>query len=192
MELDVLKVECSHQGLPCMDEHWESMSYEDKFKELSKVILETKGYHPHRNSKMFRTISFEIKQSVSLENVIELSYRIKDKFDVKCFQVSIDRYNNVAYMLFVWLDDDYNSIVFSSYDWQMLSVKVLRYLNLPRPNLNKSLTRYFLLDAFETNSQIYRNQIEVLFRNSGIPGINYTLIHDALIYAEYMCKGEVK
>ena len=192
MELEFLKEERFEDDLPAFSENWKACSFQDKRSELEKKLIQSTGYGLHQNVKAFRKLSFIIKKSVGLERVIELSIYLRKKFSLDCFQIGIDDIHHRAHMLFLWMNENGERLVLTAYDWTKLTVCVIRFLNFPRPELSKSLTRYFLQDAYEMNTETFRTQIDVLFHAKKIPGLNYTLIQDALIYAEYMCKGQCK
>lgn len=192
MELEFLKEERYEEDLPTLTQNWKACTFQEKRTELEEKIKKATGYGLHQNMKAFRQLSFTIKKSVDLEKVIELSIYLRKKFSLDCFQIGIDRKHNRAHMLFLWMHSDGKRIVLTGYDWTKLTVCVIRFLNLPRPELSKSLTRYFLQDAFEQDAATFRAQIDILFHARKISGLNYTLIQDALIYAEYMCKGQCK
>ena len=191
MELDFLKLTKGEENLRRMEEYWESSSYEKKLFDVSKDFFERKKYAPLGNMKIFRVLSFYIKASVKMEQIRSLCSIIKEKYQIECFQISIDREDNRAYLQFVWLNRDYESVVFSSYDWKKFTVLIIRYLNLPRPSCTRQLVKYFLRDAYEYDADIFQKQLDIPF-HSKIEGLNYGLIQDALTYSEYMCIGDLK
>ena len=105
--------------------------------------------------------------------------------------ISIDREDNRVYLQFVWLNEEYDSIILTPFDWKKITVLIIRYLNLPRPASTKPLVKYYLKDAYEYDQEIFNKQLEVLFQ-AKVKGLNYGLIQDALQYAEGMCRGELK
>lgn len=191
MYSEIISVEKMTEGLDKLSEYWESASFEAKDKETRARFKSVKGYLPHPNLKMYRQVSFKIKASVSVDDIRSLAKVIRQRYKLDCFQVSVNRPTNEAHMLFVWLDEEMNGIVFTDFDYKKLAVLILRYLNLPRPAVMTPLVKFFLKDAYMLNEDVFSQQLDVLF-HTRIPGINYSLLADALRYAESMCKGELK
>lgn len=191
MELEFLSLTRSEKNLEKLDEYWESSSYEDKFFSISREFYKKKKYTPLGNMKLFRVLSFYIKASITMENIRLLCNVIRAKYQIECFQISIDREDNRVYLQFVWLNEEYDSIILTPFDWKKITVLIIRYLNLPRPASTKPLVKYYLKDAYEHDQEIFNKQLEVLFQ-AKVKGLNYGLIQDALQYAEGMCRGELK
>lgn len=188
---EVLKIKKRDTDLVRCPEYWESSSFEEKRRVMEEKFLECKNYPIHQNVKLFREMTFMVKASVSIGKVRKLCDIIRQRYKLECFQISIDREMCEAHLLFVWADESLKSIVLQDCDLRKLSVLVLRYLNLPRPKSMKTFVKFFLKDAYELDTDVFSNQLDLL-SHARIPGINYSLVADALTYAEYMCKGELK
>nr|WP_297934959.1 hypothetical protein [uncultured Lachnoclostridium sp.] len=191
MKESIFKVEKREDDLIRTDEYWQSSSFADMQSSLVKNLFIKKQYLPHRNMKVFRELSFLIKASVTVFKIQQLCKVIEKRFKIKCFQIAINRNESAAHLLFLWVNEDYESVLLTEYDWKHLTVLVIRFLNLPRPASTKPLIKSFLKDAYEENNEVFRNQLELIYNNK-IPGLNYSVLRDALDYAEYMCKGDLK
>lgn len=187
----ILKIEKMERGLEKSPEYWQSDSYDGRLKKTTSKYLKDKGYKPHPNLKMFRELSFMIKASVGISDIRSLARVIKERYAIDCFQISIDRENNIAHMLFDWLDEESNGVVFGEFEYKKLMVLVVRYLNLPRPSCIQPLVKFFLKDAYDLNSEVFKQQLDILY-HAKVPGLNYSLIADSILYSESMCKGELK
>lgn len=191
MKESIFKVEKREDDLERTSEYWQSSSFVDMQSALVRNLFIKKQYLPHRNMKVFRELSFLIKASVTLSSIQKLCKVIEERYKIQCFQIAINREESAAHLLFLWVNDEYDSVVLTEYDWKNLTVLVIRTLNLPRPASTKPLIKSFLKDAYEENNEVFRNQLELIYNNK-IPGLNYSVLRDALDYAECMCKGELK
>ena len=172
-------------------EFWQKSGYDEKFTETTRFVTEKNGFAPRANTKMIREISFPIKASTTISQLRELGGLLEEKFKIGCFQISIDRPSGMAYMLFTWIDGTGKCIVLNWLDQTKLSVMILRVLNLPRPQSVNMWMRYFLLDAFDNDPLIFKKQLDALYHRES-EKLNLPFLRDVLLYAEGMCKGQLK
>ncbi|MDU6555117.1 MAG: hypothetical protein E6507_09710 [Prevotella bivia] len=187
----VLKIETRHEDLYQYSEYVEKYPYAIKEKEILKLLVVRNGGMPSGNMKMIREISFLIKESVTIDKLIRLSKQIKQRFGIDCFQISIDRTHNEAHMLFNWIQEDGSPFILNNTSQKKLTVLIIDFLNLPRPKDVNLFTRDFLLESWAKDENIFKKQLDIL-ANINHDGINYTVMKDALMYAEQVCKGLVK
>lgn len=188
---NVFVIKNRRSGLEKASEYWQSASYEEKSKECLELVKVKMNFVPRPTMKYIREGSFLVKASTSIGQLKGLAVLLRKRFKIDCFQISIDRESSVAHMLFTWLDEDARSIILNYYDQKKLSVMVLRFLHLPRPQSVDTWLRYFLLDAFEADPDIFRKQLDILY-HAKIENVNLSLFHDVMLYAEAMCKGQLK
>ena len=154
-------------------------------------IEEKKGFVPMKSMKITREMSFKIKKSIELEKLTNLAYEIQGRFGIECFQISIDRETNTAHMLFNWILENGEPFVLNQSLFKRLVVMVLDFLKLPRPKEAKNWGRWFLAESYNKDNNVFNEQINLL-SNSNINGLNYTVVLDALFYAQKVCEGVVK
>lgn len=174
------------------DENWRSCSLKEA---KEKVFSDTKkryGYHPRANAKFFRKIAFLIKGNITLDALRAMGIEMKRRWGIECIQISIRRDINEADMMFCWYNESTGcSKYMSSKDMKNIIVFILRYLHLPRPMLADTWLRYFLIQEYDDNHDVFRKAIDLVSRKD-IDGKSYDVIHDALSYAEMMSRGIVK
>lgn len=176
-------------------EYWQSSSYADKMSAIEKAYEKIRGYMPNSNNRLIREGVFLIKGSTRMEDIVGIVEPVRQKFKIECFQIAIHRDVNEAHLLFSWLDDGgwyASGVVMNRTDMTKLSVYILRKLHLPRPACADTWQRYFLLDAFAEDKEIFSRETDRIMHDDNIPARSYDILQDALRYAENMCKGIVK
>lgn len=188
---NVLTIKTGKKDLPILPEYWTSAKFDEKKQELDNLFFTKTGVHIYTSSKPIREICFLIKKSTSINHLLELSKKLKNKFGISCFQASIDRTNNTAHLLFTWIDKEGKSIVLNNTDQIKMSVYILSFLSLPRPKSTSLWIRYFLQYSYELYPNIFDITLEELDQLN-LDGKIYTIIRDSLIFAQLMCTGDLK
>lgn len=186
-----LKIQDCKEGIVKYPEYVETATYFEKKEEIMRRIEEKKGFVPMKSMKITREMSFKIKKSIELEKLTNLAYEIQGRFGIECFQISIDRETNTAHMLFNWILENGEPFVLNQSLFKRLVVMVLDFLKLPRPKEAKNWERWFLVESYNKDNNVFNEQINLL-SNSNINGLNYTVVLDALSYAQKVCEGVVK
>lgn len=182
-------------GLDKLDEYWQSCDFDTIRASVARDIVKARGYEPNSNNRLFREGAFLIKGSTMIEDIVALVGPIKERFGIECFQIAIDRTNNEAHMLFCCLDKKHrngHSVAMNNTDHTKLSVYLLRKLHLPRPSCADYWQRYFLLDAYTEDKNVFAREVDRIMHDDNIPARSFDVIQDALNYAENVCKGLVK
>ena len=187
----LLKIQDCKEGIVKYPEYVETATYFEKKEEIMRRIEEKKGFVPMKSMKITREMSFKIKKSIELEKLTNLAYEIQGRFGIECFQISIDRETNTAHMLFNWILENGEPFVLNQSLFKRLVVMVLDFLKLPRPKEAKNWERWFLAESYNKDNNVFNEQINLL-SNSNINGLNYTVVLDALSYAQKVCEGVVK
>lgn len=188
---NVFTITHRNEGLEKVKEYWQSADFDVRLKEINNRVLKHRGFLPIASMKTIREFSFLVKATTKIEDLRNLAVKLKEKYKIDCFQVSIDRKDSMAHMLFDFISDDGKSHVLNWLAQIRISVMILRELNLPRPQGVKKWMRYFLIDSFENDPQTFAKQLEVLERGE-LQKVNMPLMRDLLYYAEAMCKGQLK
>lgn len=186
-----LNIETKKKGLQHFTEFEQSATYSEKKREILRLIKDKKDFTPLPSMKVIRQISFKIKKKVTIDKIVELGFIIEERYGIECFQISVDRKTNMAYMLFNWILPNGEPFVLNSSIFRRFTVLVLDFLELPRPKETKNWERWFLAEKHRKDENIFEKQIDILV-NSKINGLNYTLVIDALLYADKVCQGIVK
>lgn len=189
---NVLTIKTGFSDLLPMPEFYQVVTYSQKREELLSLIYEKKNFKPFASMKLIREINFLIKKTITLWKLQCLAERIEKLFGISCFQISIDRENNTAYMLCSWIDKETGEcIVLNRTEQKRLSVLVLDFLDLPRPRGADMWLRYFLLNKYNNDPSVYSKQIESLERGQ-YDSLSYPVIRDSLKYVEMLCRGLLK
>lgn len=179
------------KGLKKTPEYWQNADFEVKLKELKEKFKKRYGFSPPRHKQFIREVSFLVKSSTTVEQLISLAAKLRGKYHIDCFQISIDRANCMAHMLFIFSDENGSPIYLNWLHQIKMSVMILCELNLPRPKDVDTWLRYFLMDSFENDHQIFQKQLAAL-EHGEIDKVNLQLIRDVMHYAEAVCKGKLK
>ena len=95
-----LTIKTATKDLPNTLEAWKASTFKERKQSVIQHSIENRGYEPAFNMNFIKRITFEIEKKVELHHLFALSQKIQDKFGIECFQVSIDRKNNLVHMLF--------------------------------------------------------------------------------------------
>ncbi len=179
------------EGLKRFPEYWQSADYEGKVQEVMDRILNTRGFVPRANMKILREISFMVKSSTTVEQLLRLADNLRDKYQIDCFQISVDRSESTAHLFASFVGEDGCCVKFDWLTQIKVSALILRVLNLPRPKSVKMWLRYFLIDFYESDPMVFKKQLEYVERGE-IAKVNLGFMRDVMQYAEAMCKGQLK
>lgn len=192
MNYSILTIEKATADLERTREFYQSATFKEKEEELLRLIYEKKGFKPFSSMKIIRKVSFFIKHSISLWQLQRLAEKIEEIFGIYCFQISIDREKSIANMLFGWIDKATGEcIVLTDTGRKWITVTILDFLDLPRPQCTDTLLRYFLLNKYNKNDAIFGQQLEFLERKE-YDKLSYPILRDCLKYAEMVCKKLLK
>ena len=170
-------------------EMWVGESYESR----EAKIIAANGTVPHANMKFVREVTFEIKKSITINDLRALAVSIKEECVIDCFQISINRQKNVAHMLFDWYDYEQHQCFYLYESYQMaMSTMILSKLHLPFPqNLNSKWLRYFLTRKYKDNNKIYKQLLEEL-KHKNLTKEAFRLLRQMTEYTEEMCKTSAR
>lgn len=192
MENEYIKFTEVHENILPWDQYWEADTYDHVKEVASEKCLALNGFKFRPNTKLFRLGSFLIKADITMDMLKSMAIEIERRWKIKCIQIAINRKNNEAHMLFLWLDmETCKTVVLSSTSMNHLNVFVLRYLHLPRPDIAEKWLRHFLQQEYEENPSIFQKVLDNIMHKN-IDGKTYDVIQDALMYSEMMCKGVLK
>ena len=192
MKNDILSIEVARDNLKETSEYWKSESYETMVDRLQTLIQAKTGYPPYQNTKMIREVCFKITPGTTLDQIREVLNDIENGYHVSCFQISIDRRNNIAHLLFAWIHPTTAKPVrFNNKTKVMLfSVYFVRRLHLEYPDDMTEWVRYFIMDAYYEDKLVFEKALADL-QKIEIP-INKTIFLESLLYAQFMSEGKVK
>lgn len=177
-------------GLEKTPEYWQTADFGVKLNELQERFKKTCGF-ASTHKQFTREISFLVKASTTLEQLIALAAKLKNQFHIDCFQISIDRADCMAHMLFGFIDEDGSTVYLNWLAQVKMSVMILCELNLPRPKDVDTWLRYFLMDSYENDHQVFQKQLSAL-EHGEMDKLNFQFMRDVMHYAEAVCKGKLK
>lgn len=102
---NVITISNRKSGLAKTPEYWQNADFGAKSEEVIRKVTEKMGFVPRASMKIIREVSFLVKASTTIVQLKHLSGLLKEKFKIDCFQISIDREESMAHMLFVWVDE---------------------------------------------------------------------------------------
>ena len=127
-------------------EYWQSESYSERIKIIEAVVMDKTTYPPTKKLQSVREGVFKVPPTITVEQLVDLSKALRRWYKIDCFQIAINRTDNTAHMLFDWIDRETGqSIYYNTSESIILTVFVLRFLNLPKPENTRTWFRYDLL-----------------------------------------------
>lgn len=186
---DVIKFSNRNSDLEKAEESWVGSSYDDRLEDIMDNIVKTTGFAPSKNMQPIREGVFLIKESTTIGDLKSLAVRINEVYLIDCFQISIDRDNNTAHMLFDFnIRDKGKSVVLNRSEQIVLSVMILRYLDLPCPDCAEEWMGYFLKGRYTDNEDVFENWLNNL-KHKKLNKNDFNLAKEMSIFVKQMCKG---
>ena len=164
-----------------------------RIEQLRSYIEEHTEFPPSPNMRFIREGVFRIKKTTTMKQLRSLAERIKEECVIDCFQITINRRQNQARMLFDWYDYKEKKCfyLFSTYQIN-LSVLIIRFLDLPLPkHLSPQWLRYFLLREYNDNKNAFKELLERL-KYARLNKKQFLLLNDTIAYVEKVCQGLAK
>lgn len=186
---DVIKFSNRNSDLDKTSESWQGESYEHRLDAIMDNIVKTTGFAPSKNMQPIREGVFQINDSTTIDDLRDLSNRIKEVYLMDCFQISIDRETNTAHMLFDFnIRDTAKSVVLNRSEQIVLSVMILRYLDLPRPECAEEWLGYFLKGRFTDDEDVFDNWLDNL-KHKKLNKNDFNIAKEMSIFVKQICKG---
>lgn len=186
---DVIKFSNRNSDLDKTSESWQGESYEHRLDAIIDNIVKTTGFAPSKNMQPIREGVFQINDSTTVDDLRDLSNRIKEVYLMDCFQISIDRETNTAHMLFDFnIRDTAKSVVLNRSEQIVLSVMILRYLDLPRPECAEEWLGYFLKGRFTDDEDVFDNWLDNL-KHKKLNKNDFNIAKEMSIFVKQICKG---
>lgn len=189
---DVIKFRGRECDLDPTPEYWQESSYEERWQTILDAIMKARGYLPSKRMQPIREGVFKVQDSTTIDEVVAIAKKLKRWYKIDCFQVSIDRRNNTAHLLFDWNRRETGDSIFLNRSQQIaMSVKILRFLKLPRPEGTEYWHRQFLVDEYDDNPKVFSSVMDNL-KHANLSKRSYRVVNDALTYLQQKCEGLVK
>lgn len=186
---DVIKFSNRNTDLEKTEELWVGTGYDDRLDDIMDNIVKTTGFAPSKNMQPIREGVFQIMDSTTVDDLKDLAERIKEVYLIDCFQIAIDRDHNTAHMLFDFnIRDKGKSVVLNRSEQIVLSVMILRYLDLPRPECADEWMGYFLKGRFTDDEDVFENWLNNL-KHKKLNKNDFNLAKEMSIFVKQMCKG---
>ena len=173
-------------------EYWQSESYSERIKIIEAVVMDKTTYPPTKKLQSVREGVFKVPPTITVEQLVDLSKALRRWYKIDCFQIAINRTDNTAHMLFDWIDRETGqSIYYNTSESIILTVFVLRFLNLPKPENTRTWFRYDLLWEYYEDPEIFDHFLDFLKHSRPSKRI-YRLAYEMKTFSELLCKGVVK
>ena len=187
MNNQFLTINKSEKDLDANMEHWCSMSYAARISEIKEEVYNQKGYYPSRNMSPIREMVFPVTELTTLEELVHLKEKLSALFGICCFQISINRSNQMAHLLF----DFYNrslvkNVILNRSELIMMSVFIIRILNLPLPPSIKEWRGYMLKCRYIENANVFNDWLHKA-RNSGMGSSDIAIAEEMLDFVNHKC-----
>ena len=148
-------------------EYWQGESYSERIKTIQAVVQEKTTYLPTKKLQSVREGVFKVPSTITVEQLVDLSKALRRWYKIDCFQIAITS----------------ESII--------LTVFVLRFLNLPKPENTRTWFRYDLLWEYYEDPKIFDHFLDFLKHSRPSKRI-YRLAYEMKTFSELLCKGLVK
>ena len=187
---DIIKFSSRYSDLDKTDESWVGASYDDRLEDIMDNIVKTTGFSPSKNMQPIREGVFDIQESTTVDNLRSLAERIRDVYLIDCFQISIDRETGTAHMLFDFnIRDKGKSVALNRSEQIVLSVMILRFLDLPRPECTEEWMGYVLKGRFSENEDVFENWLNNL-KHKKLNKNDFNLAKEMSVFVKQMCLGQ--
>lgn len=188
----VIKFISRSTDLDRTDEFWQCDTYDGRYDAIMENIVKVTGLSASKNMQPIREGMFLVKESTTVDDLIGMAALIKQWYKIDCFQIAIDRSTNTAHLLFDFNDRaKAKSVVINRSQQIALSVMILRYLDLPRPEGSEQWLAYFLKDRFNDNPESFATLLDKL-KHAKLGKESFNLASDVLHYVVQMCQGTLK
>lgn len=186
---NVIKFTNRNSDLDKTEELWIGASYDDRLENIMDNIIQTTGFAPSKNMQPIREGVIHIKESTTVDDLKGLAERINEVYLIDCFQIAIDRDTETAHMLFDFnIRDKGKSVVLNRSEQIVLSVMILRYLNIPRPDCAEEWMGYFLKGRYTDNENIFDNWLNNL-KHKKLNKNDFNIAKEMSIFVKQMCQG---
>ena len=173
-------------------EYWQSESYSERIKIIEAVVMDKTKYPPTKKLQSVREGVFKVPPRITIEDLLDLSKALCSWYKIECFQIAINRKDNTAHMLFDWIDRETGkSVYYNTSESLLLTVFVLRFLNLPKPEITRTWIRYYLLWDYNEEQNAFKILLDYV-KHTRPPKFIYRLTCELTTYGELLCKGLVK
>lgn len=192
MSNEVIKIEKAESDLELFDCNCVVESYSERLGKIVSQIERAKGGGPSANMQPIRKMTLSVSGETTIMMLEVLSNDIRSNFGIDCFQISLDRKNCKAYMLFDWYNsqEGHCRYIYKSLQ-KKIEVMVMQHLLLPCNSKNDELLRLYLKNAYRHNKNIYKNLLEKV-GNTKMGKGSYQLLEIIINYVELVCQGKVK
>ena len=188
----VIKFSCRNTDLVRTDEFWLGDTFDGRWSAIMDNIVKVTGLSASKNMQPIREGIFSIKESTTVDDLRGMAELIRRWYKIDCFQIAIDREASTAHFLFDFNDrESAKSVVINRSQQIALSVMILRYLHLPRPDGSEQWLGYFLKDRFNDNPKAFSTLLDKL-KHARIGKQSFALARDVLNYVQQMCMGVLK
>lgn len=186
---DVIKFSNRGSDLDRTEEFWQGEGYQQRLDDIMDNIVKITGFAPSKNMQPIREGVFHIQDSTTLDDLKELSRRIKEIYLIECFQIAIDRDNNTAHLLFDFnVRETAKSVVLNRSEQIVLSVMILRFLDLPRPECAEEWLGYFLKGRYADDEDVFDNWLNNI-KHKKLNKNDFNIAKEMSAFVKQICRG---
>lgn len=180
--------------LPDSLESWKSSSVAHRLEGISKDYYEAYKTELRSCHRPFKCYMFSINSHTELHHLLYLASKIKKRFNIDCFQISIDRKGEKAYMTLDVYDKAAHSNIYL-YPTLMNTLKAMtvQTLGLEVPeDSNKGLFCYYCIkEEYDEDPSVFEKLKNWVLHNSPTPR-NRQIMNCMIDYMEKKCQGASK
>ena len=169
------------------------MWVKDSFAEREKAILEDffrkNERFPSKKMNYIRKAILPINPTTSMGDLRLLSDKIKEQFNIECFQIVIKRSVQCSYFLFDFYDKELcESYWLNPMDQKYLLVLIVRTLKLDISLIPDKYLRYYFVSEYKDNPNVFYQNLELLKRK-GLGKKMYSFVRNIFKYTELISSG---
>lgn len=177
----------SNGDLKPYDEYWATDTFDERKSKIFTFIKKLTYFPPSSNMSYIRDVSFSVRPTITLEDLRRFADLIRQEYIIDCFQISIDRTKNLAYMMFDFVNRQTGKIVeLSISDHRYMLSKAFKFVG-QADKIPDEMLRYFIVSEYKYDPSIFRRKIEEL-KHLHLSKNDFRLTRNSLLFMERYCR----
>ena len=192
MENKEIKFSKAESDLNGYGESWSGCSYEDKYSELSALVIDRKFRRPGHLQILVKELAFPVLDTTDMQTVREISEYVRKYLLMDCFQIAIDRKDSRGHLLLDNIDHlTGNSLpIPNSSQFKALCAYIYRKIGIDTVK-DAGMLRYYITNEYRDNRYVF-DLVRKEIAKKHLKKETLRFLSDNLDYMEFVCQGRCK